>query len=185
MIRLWIATWRFNGNVPTDSPSILFMWHEELFPVAKCAAHQDWVSIVSASKDGDYLQKLISHWGYKVIRGSASKHPRAVKVLREVIAIAKHSKMSIGIDGPRGPRRQIKIGMLLAAQKTGVPVYLVRILSKGFRLKNAWDKLFIPYPFAKITIATSEAFIVDKDLDRTALEELGLELTDQLNQLAP
>jgi len=162
----------------------MLMWHEELFPVLKSASHQNWVGIISPSRDGDYLSKLISRWGFRVIRGSDSTHSKAVKVLRETIAIAGKSKMCIGIDGPRGPRRQVKIGMLLAAQKTGVPVYLVRAQSKGFRFKKSWDKCLIPYPFARITITVSEPIHIAKTEDRDRLQSLGIDLSEQLNRLA-
>ena len=185
VLRLWIASWRYKNNVPSESPCIMLMWHEELFPILKKASHQNWVVIISPSKDGDVLAKLLSTWQYKILRGSASTHSKAVKVLRETIKLAKKNKITLGIDGPRGPRREIKIGMLLAAQVTGVPIYLVRIKAKGIRFEKAWDKSLLPYPFSKITIIKSEPIYIDKDLDRDALQELGRELSNQLNELSP
>jgi lysophospholipid acyltransferase (LPLAT)-like uncharacterized protein len=185
LMRLWFATWRFRGKLPLDSPSILLMWHEELLPVLKCGANQGWIGITSASRDGDQLAALITAWGYGVIRGSASTHKLAVKMLRQTISIARDSKMCIGIDGPRGPRRQVKIGMLMAAQKTGVPITLVRVETNGIRLEKSWDKAVIPYPFASIKVKTSDPIIVDKSLNREGLEALGIALTEQLNQLGP
>ena len=184
VLRLWTASWRFKGDVPTESPNIMLMWHEELFPITKRASHQSWVAIISPSKDGDLLVKLLSSWGFSFKRGSASTHKKAVAVLRETIKIAKDSKITIGVDGPRGPRRQIKIGMLLAAQKTRVPVYLIRIKAKGFRVTKAWDQTLLPYPVAKVEIIKSGPIIIDKSLDRKGLEELGRTLSMQLNQLS-
>ncbi len=183
LLRLWIASWRFSGNVPADRPNIMLMWHEELFPILKCASHQQWVVIVSPSKDGDFLSKLLSSWGYKIIRGSASTHYKAVRVLRETIQLANDNKITLGIDGPKGPRREIKIGMLLAAQRTGVPVYLVRIKARGLRLHKTWDKSFFPWPFARITLVQSGPITIDKDLDRDALQKLGRQLSGQLSAL--
>lgn len=185
ILRLWFASWRFKGNVPTESPNIMLMWHEELFPILKRASHQNWAVIISPSKDGDYLSKLLSSWNFRILRGSASTHSKAVKVLRETIKIAKENKITLGIDGPRGPRREIKIGMLLAAQKTGVPIYLVRIRAKGLRFQKAWDKCLFPYPFSTITLIQSEPIYIDKDLGRDELEERGRELSKQLNELSP
>ncbi len=185
IFRLWIASWRFKGNVPTKSPNIMLMWHEELFPILKRASHQNWAVIISPSKDGDILSRLLSSWGFSILRGSASDRSKAVKVLRDTIKIARENKTTLGIDGPRGPRREIKIGMLLAAQRTGVPIYLVRIRAKGFRLKPTWDKCLLPYPFSKITLIQSEPIYIDKDLSREALTELGHELSQRLNKLSP
>ena len=161
----------------------MLIWHEELLPVTKVGSNQDWLSIISASKDGDYLERLVTKWGYRTIRGSASKHDKATSMLRETIKLAKKNKIAIGVDGPRGPRRQIKIGMLLAAQKAGVPLFLARIRAKGFRLEKSWDKSLIPYPFAKIDVLTSGPFFVDKSCDKDRLKELGVELKNKLDQL--
>ena len=183
LIRLWTVTWRFVGKLPTDDGCIMLTWHEELFPVLKAGSHQDWIVIISASKDGDMLERLILPWGYRTIRGSASKHDKAVAVLRDTIKLVKHNKLTIGSDGPRGPRRKIKIGMLLAAQISGKPIYLVRIRGKGIRLEKAWDKLLIPYPFAKIQVLTEGPIHFPKDIDRDQLMALSEELNTRLNNL--
>lgn len=183
VIRLWAATWRFRGSLPSDIACIMLMWHEELFPVLKAGSHQNWMGIISASKDGDYLERLITRWGYRTIRGSASKHDKATSMLRDTIKLAKNNKLTIAVDGPRGPRRQVKIGMLLAAKKSEVPIYLARIKARGFRLEKAWDNSLIPYPFATIDVVISGPNIVDKSCDKDELKALSIELKNKLDAL--
>ena len=108
---------------------------------------------------------------------------KAVKILRDTIKLAPDNKLCIGVDGPRGPRRQVKIGMLMAAQKAGVPLYLIRVRARGIRFQKSWDKTLLPYPFAKVTVLNSEPIHIDKSLDRDQLQALSNELTDSLNQL--
>ena len=183
VIRLWAASWRFHGRLPSESPCIMLMWHEELFPVLRAGVHQNWIGIISPSRDGDFLERLITRWGYRTIRGSASTHDKAVKVLRDTIKLARDNKLCIGIDGPRGPRREVKIGMLMAAQKASVPLYLVRIRARGKRFEKAWDKSLLPYPFARVEVRVSEPVRIEKSVDRDGLEDLKDRLRDQLNQL--
>jgi lysophospholipid acyltransferase (LPLAT)-like uncharacterized protein len=183
IIRLWAASWRFKGKPPTEKACIMLMWHEELFPVIKSGSWQDWIGITSPSRDGDFMARLVAGWGYKTIRGSASQHGSAVKVLRDTIKLARNNKLCIGVDGPRGPRRQVKIGMLLAAQKAAVPLYLIRIRARGFRFEKTWDKTLLPYPFAKVTVLTSDPIYIDKSLGRDELQTLSNEIADRLNQL--
>lgn len=181
LIRLLASTWRFRGRMPDTQACIMFLWHEELFPVLKAASHQDWVAIISPSRDGDFLEKLVLPWGYTTLRGSAND--QAFNLLRKTIKQAKKSHMMIGIDGPKGPRRKIKTGMMLAAQKAGVPIHLVRIRARGHRLENAWDKALLPYPLARCEILTSEPIFIDPALDRDALKALSLELNQRLDAL--
>ena len=183
VIRLWAASWRFDGKPPTANGCIMLMWHEELFPVLRSGSWQDWICITSPSRDGDFLERLTKGWGYKTIRGSASRHEKAVKVLRDTIKLAPDNRLCIGVDGPRGPRRQVKIGMLMAAQKAAVPIYLIRIRARGIRFEKAWDKTLLPYPFAKVAVLTSEPVYIDKSLGRDELETLSNEITNKLNLL--
>jgi len=161
----------------------MLMWHEELFPVLKAGSGQNWIGIISPSRDGNFLERLIARWGYGAIRGSASTHDKAVKVLRDTIKLARNNKLCIGIDGPRGPRRQVKIGMLMAAQKAAVPLYLIRIRANGIRFEKSWDKTLLPYPFAKITVLTSDPIHIAKNTSRDELEAFSQELNNRLNQL--
>lgn len=183
VIRLWAASWRFRGNLPSDRACIMMMWHEELFPVLKAGTGQNWICVTSTSRDGDFLVRLITRWGYRTSRGSASRHDKATSMLRNMIKLARDNKVTTAADGPRGPRRKIKIGMLRAAQKSGVPLYLVRVRARGMRFEKAWDKSLIPYPFAKVDVLISEPLLIGEQHDKDGLRKLAVELADKFNRL--
>jgi lysophospholipid acyltransferase (LPLAT)-like uncharacterized protein len=78
----------------------------------------------------------------------------AVKALREGRPVA------FTPDGPRGPRREFKGGVLLAAQRGGAPVVpLHASADRAWRL-NSWDRFMIPKPGARVRIAYGEPFMV-------------------------
>ena len=69
--------------------------------------------------------------------------------------------MAFTPDGPRGPRRSIKPGVLAAAQRANVPIVPVRAaVDRAWRL-NSWDKFVIPKPFARVRIFYGQPFTVD------------------------
>src|SRR5206468_11142708 len=67
-------TWqlRIHGAVPPERAVIAF-WHGEMLPAWKCFAHQDATALVSRSRDGGLLTRLLEGWGFTVARGSSSK----------------------------------------------------------------------------------------------------------------
>ena len=61
--------------------------------------------------------------------------------------------IAITPDGPRGPNYNIAPGILRLAQHAGVGVVPVDIqLSRYWRIGKRWDALWIPKPFARITV---------------------------------
>lgn len=68
----------------------------------------------------------------------------------------------INPDGPRGPVKVIKPGVLIMAEETGLPIIPVQFkASKEFKL-NTWEKKRNPYPFSKITVEYGKPIFVRK-----------------------
>ena len=74
VIRLLARTWtiRVHGRLPTG-PSIVAFWHGEMLPVWFAFRALRPVALVSSSKDGSLLSRLLQDWGYGVVLGSSSK----------------------------------------------------------------------------------------------------------------
>jgi hypothetical protein len=52
-------------------------------------------------------------------------------------------------DGPRGPRHQVKDGVVQLARVTGRPIVpMAFACSKGHRF-NSWDHFLLPFPWGK------------------------------------
>jgi lysophospholipid acyltransferase (LPLAT)-like uncharacterized protein len=182
IIRVWASSWRFKGSLPEDKTCVMLFWHEDLLAISKAAAGKNWIAVVSPSADGDYLESIISKWKINLLRGSSFKNP--ARTLAKIIALAADNKIATGCDGPRGPRRKVKPGLIIAASKTGVPLYLVGIKANGTRLSKTWDKTLIPWPFAQITIFKSAPIYIKPDLSKDELHTLVQEYSILLDNLS-
>jgi lysophospholipid acyltransferase (LPLAT)-like uncharacterized protein len=59
---------------------------------------------------------------------------------------------AIAPDGPRGPAKTLRKGVLHLALESGVPIVPVRCDARpAFRLRS-WDRKIVPFPFARIRI---------------------------------
>ena len=84
--------------------------------------------------------------------------------LEKVIGYLKHGySTAIASDGPAGPAKELKPGVLFMSRDANVPVIPIRFLySNSFRL-GGWDRKFIPSLFSEITVVVGEAILVKKD----------------------
>jgi lysophospholipid acyltransferase (LPLAT)-like uncharacterized protein len=154
------ASWRFeyvnreawDGLVAAGSGFACMLWHETLLPLLWHHRKARAVIVVSQARDGQYLSDFAEAIGYRLVRGSSSRG--AVGAL---IAASRELEggaiVALTPDGPRGPRREMKPGVLAAAQRAGVPVLPVYAeMKSGWRV-HSWDRFCVPKPFARIRVA--------------------------------
>jgi lysophospholipid acyltransferase (LPLAT)-like uncharacterized protein len=75
--------------------------------------------------------------------------------------------LAVTPDGPKGPRRQIKDGVLQLARISGRPVVpLNYVCSRGHRFRS-WDRFLLPSPFARSVYCygSPQFFSRDQPLD--------------------
>jgi lipopolysaccharide heptosyltransferase II len=108
------------------------------------------VIMVSLSKDGEILSRILDNFGYLTVRGSSSK--KAQSALIEIIRYARKGySLAFAADGPRGPYHKLKSGVVYVAKKTGLPLIPISCFPKSkVTFNKSWDKTIIPLPFSKI-----------------------------------
>ncbi|MBR6673397.1 MAG: lysophospholipid acyltransferase family protein [Mailhella sp.] len=135
---------------------IFCLWHDELFSLIPVARHLKVVAIVSPSKDGDYLERILASNNVGAVRGSSTRG--GVRALLSLARMMKSEQVHacITIDGPAGPRHVAKEGGLFLANRTGGRIIPVRISMKNSFKAPTWDKFQIPLPFSKVVIRFGE-----------------------------
>jgi lysophospholipid acyltransferase (LPLAT)-like uncharacterized protein len=78
--------------------------------------------------------------------------------------------LAITPDGPRGPARVCKPGVVRLAARSGLPVVPVGAYpSNGWRLRS-WDRFIVPRPFTKVHVEFGPPIDVPPDAETTDLE---------------
>jgi len=140
-------------------PHVFLLWHEALLPLLWQHRRQSITIVVSEARDGQYLAEFAAALGYRAVRGSSTRGAArallgAVRELRSGYAVA------FTPDGPRGPRREMKPGVVAAAQRGGgVVVPLHAEADRAWRL-DSWDRFMIPKPGARVRIRYGRPFEV-------------------------
>ncbi len=166
-------TWRieFKGIslVKKHNSQVLYVfWHENILPPLFTHIGRKVGVIVSPSRDGELISRILKLLGFKVFRGDTKE--KGSKALIELINYCKKGfEIAITPDGPKGPRRKAKKGVFLIIKKTNLSVLAVRITcKKAFRF-SSWDRFMLPYPFAKIEIELNK---LDRNTEKDTLEKL-------------
>ncbi len=161
---------------------ILAFWHGTMLLSWYLHGNTTFVALISKSKDGDLLAKILRHWNYKVIRGSSSTGGDAALTI--MIDHVKNSySLAITPDGPRGPVHKLKAGAVVSAKKSKVPLMLVGVGYKKKRILKSWDQFEVPYFFSEAKVIYSEPVYVDENLTYDETSAMIQECELKLNEL--
>ncbi len=173
--------------VDSDKRIVLAFWHRRLvmmplaYPFRRLDARGEprGVAILSSdSKDGERSAATWRWFGIHAVRGTAADDG-AKALVRMIRAVRDGWDFGITPDGPRGPLRKLKPGVLALARKTSGWVVPVSIAySRAWRLRT-WDGMLVPWPFSRVTVRYGEPFQVEENEE----ERLGAALESCLNDL--
>jgi lysophospholipid acyltransferase (LPLAT)-like uncharacterized protein len=116
----------------------------------------------------------------KAVRGSSTHNAKGA--IREVVRRGRAgSNIAFTPDGPKGPPRVVKEGVIFAAQMTGLPIIPVAFGAARKKLLRSWDRMVVPMPFSRVVYLYGEP--IDMPRDGNA-EELRQKLETSMNALA-
>jgi lysophospholipid acyltransferase (LPLAT)-like uncharacterized protein len=166
-VRALAASWRIRvededrwRQVRAEGQPVVFLlWHEALLPLLWQHRMQDIAIVVSEARDGQYLSDLALTLGYRAVRGSSTRGGTRA-LLGAVRELQAGRSVAFTPDGPRGPRRELKPGVIAAAQRGGGAILPIHAEpDRAWRL-HSWDRFMIPHPLARVTIRYGRPFIV-------------------------
>ena len=141
---------------------VLAFWHGSMLLPWYVHRGKKMIALISKSKDGDLLARVLKNWKYGVIRGSSSTGGDVALGIMVDYGKNKHS-ITITPDGPRGPRHKLKAGAVIAAKKSGLPLILTGVGIQNKRSLNSWDSFSIPKLLTKATLIYSDPIYISKD----------------------
>lgn len=143
----------------SGEPYLFVLWHEALLPLLWRHRNQGIAIVVSEARDGAYLASYAESIGYRLVRGSSTRGA-ARALLGAVRTLGSGHPVAFTPDGPRGPRRELKQGVVAAAQRAAVRILPIHAdADRAWRFAS-WDRFMLPKPFARVRVAYGEPFRV-------------------------
>ncbi len=164
------------GLFNKGQPFVLVFWHGSMLVPWWLLRNRGAAALVSMSRDGEILARVLSAWGYDVLRGSSSRGGKeAMAAMRGVLNAG--SLLCVTPDGPRGPACEMKMGAVRAAQTTGAPLLCMAATASRHWNLRSWDNFEIPLPFSRVRVEFLAPERIDPGMQGETLEErrLGIE----------
>jgi len=117
-------------NLQNAPQHILAFWHAHLLLMLHSRWRRPIAVMISRSKDGEIITRVFeSYGGIHAARGSSTRGGGAA--LRELLREARDgNNLAFTPDGPKGPPRILKEGLIYAAQATALPIVPVAFAAK-------------------------------------------------------
>ena len=170
-----------DGFKKQSIPFIAAFWHYSIiYTIFECRG-LPWVCMVSPSKDGEYIAKILEGVGCRIVRGS--KGGGGVGALKGMIkAVREGLNAAIVADGSQGPERKVQSGAILLASRTGAPIVPVMWSADKFIAFRSWDRTVLPKPFSRIEFVYGEPIYIPKKIESDELEKYRVEVEKKLNE---
>ena len=116
-------------NLAAVPQYILAFWHAHLLLMLHSRFRRPIMVMTSRSRDGEYIARVFHWYGVETVRGSSSRGASAA--LREFLRSArKGTNLVFTPDGPKGPPRVAKEGVVYAAKMSGLPIVPIAFAAK-------------------------------------------------------
>ncbi len=140
-----------SGRNP-GSNLIFACFHQDDLSCLPYFANKKICILISNSKDGQILASAVEYMGYQTVRGSSHRGGVA-GLLAGMRKVMDGHKMTIAVDGPRGPIYKVKDGITALSDKSKRPIVPIRAHVKAKKVfEKSWNKATLPYPFTRIDI---------------------------------
>ena len=171
-------------------PVIFAIWHNRLAlamtlhrkVICRHQPNRRAAGLVSASRDGGLLARILELYGVRPIRGSSSR--RGGPALRELIQSARQGyDLAITPDGPKGPAYVMQPGVIALAQLTGLPIVPVGYWLGWKKTLGSWDRFQVPLPFTRCHVIVDAPIRVPSTATEADREQLRLAVTRRLQEI--
>ncbi len=159
-VRLLVKSWRIRAvdrelleqAHGADRAPVIAFWHQQILPAVGSHVGFPVEVLMSNHRDGRLIARIAGKLGFGTIVGSSSSG--AAEGMRNMMrAASKHKALALTPDGPRGPAFQFAPGVFFLAAMLGRPLVATGYGASSYWQARSWDRMVIPKPFARVTVA--------------------------------
>lgn len=165
LYRALYLTWRIKIHESEDlqraqkenTPRVYAHWHGDELGILYLLKPYKACAMISTSSDGAIMDRLVRLLGAETSRGSSTRG--GISALRGILRLAKDGwSPSVAVDGPKGPYHKVKAGVFEIAKLTEAEVFPLTVAcSNSWVFEKAWNKTYLPRPFARLSVVFGPA----------------------------
>jgi len=165
---------------------IFALWHGRHFITYHRMPPDNMHIMVSPSRDGRRIASLLRMSGFSIIHGSSHKSPIQA-LIRSIKCIKEGGDFIITVDGPRGPARETKPGIIYLSRKTGAWIVPYSFSARRSIRMKSWDRFMVPLPFTRAVQIFGKPYRLSPEIEQKPISgdcrDLGWRL-DRLSEAA-
>jgi lysophospholipid acyltransferase (LPLAT)-like uncharacterized protein len=163
-------------------PVIFAMYHGSMIAMLGLHPRKRVTILISNSRDGEMIARACVSLGYSFARGSSARG--AVKGTLELLDAANNGQsLAFMVDGPKGPRHEIKPGVIRVAALSGLPIIPLAQAARGTWNMKSWDKFDATAWGSPMVTVFGEPLFVPSNISDEECESLRAELEDRMSQM--
>jgi lysophospholipid acyltransferase (LPLAT)-like uncharacterized protein len=147
-------------------PAIAVSWHGQSNLAYVVMPDPGQVALlISMHPDGMMMGEMARSLGYQIVEGSGASERQThgtggLTAFRNMLKVLKSgSTLFATADIPPEPGRNVSLGMITLARRTGRPMYAIATATSRRKiLDRMWDKMQINFPFSTIAFACEGPF---------------------------
>jgi len=193
-VSLLTSTYRWRQMVSKEllelmssgKPFAVVVWHGDMLLSQSLGKRLGWNNrtaiMVALNQSGEVESRILKLLGYHVVRGSAKK--RGKEALADMKDILNQGAIAaMVVDGPSGPAREVKAGVVELARYCRVPIVPVAFLPGNEWILPTWDRTRIPKPFCRCITTSTKPIFVPHTMNDIRFERIMQDVRDTMIDL--
>ena len=157
------------------------MWHDQIVLAVFSLRTWNLAGLISRHRDGSYLADSVLIAGIQPVRGSTSRG--GAEAVSEILS-RPDLHLAMTPDGPRGPRRKMKEGIVYISSRSGRPIVPTALVcSRFWAIPGDWSDMVIPKPFSRVILITGTPMLLSLELPRENMTVWADFLTVEMERL--
>lgn len=166
----------------SGKPPLMCFWHGDYVALLLLMEGKGGCIISSQSIRGNTIASMVKRFGYQSVLIPDKPSRQSMHDLLQ--ALQSVSAAGTAVDGPLGPYRQVKGGVVWLAASLGMDLVPVALhCGRMLRFHQRWDHLGIPLPFSTINIQVGMPIKVPAKLSATQRLDIADTISEALLSL--
>lgn len=167
---------------PERRPVTYAIYHGHMVGALGLKPRSKLTILVSQSRDGEMIARGCHGLGFATARGS-SKLGAVKGALELVEAVNAGQDLAFMVDGPRGPKFEVKPGVIRMAEITGTPIVPFVCSARSRWLMPSWDRFVAPLWSTPIIYVYGNPIHVPMSCTESMRQELLKQLQESMEHL--
>ena len=189
-MRKWSNSWRMDNSqmgridnlLANGERLIIVLWHGKYIPLFALAEGRNALVFTSQSFRGDIITKICKCFGYRAVLVPSDQRNKKFQVVSNALKSANLG--AIVVDGPLGPRHQVKSGVIKLASNLGFLIVPVSMSCNPKRvMAKRWDKRELPHWGAKVSLTVGDPVRIPAELNAQEVDAWSARLRIVMKEL--